>query len=384
MIKIGLYLNPMTLKHKKILVSGPSITKKEVNYVAQVTKNCWGENAYKYIAEFEKKFSEYLGVKYALATSSCTGAIHLAFLSLGIKKGDEIIVPDTTWIASVAPIIYMGAKPIFTDIEKDTWCIDPLKIEEKITKKTKAIMPVHLYGNPCAMKEIMNIAKKYKLYIVEDAAESLGSIYFGKKMGSIGDIGCFSFHGSKIITTEEGGMLVTNNKTIYERSRFLNDHGKDPKRMFWNLEVGYKYKMSDMQAALGVIQLSRLDELVSKKRKIFFWYKKRLGNIPGIKINIEKKNCRNNYWMVTIILDEKFRFDKIHLMRALEKYNISSRPFFYPLSMLPPLKAEVDNPVSYQLSKYGINLPCGLNLTEKDVRYICKCLFEILDIKKSL
>lgn len=368
--------------NKRILVSGPNITQKDIDYVAESVKYGWNENAYKYVTEFENKFKDYIGVKYALATSSCTGALHIALLALGIGSGDEVIIPDTSWIATVEPIFYVGAKPVYVDIDPETWCIDPDKIEEKITSKTKAIIPVHLYGHCSEMKKINKIAKKYHLSVIEDAAESLGGEYFGKKTGSIGDIGCFSFHGSKTLTTGEGGILLTNSQKIYNKAKFFYDHCKSSKKPFWNLGIGYKYKMSNMQAALGTSQLSHLDKMVNWKRDIFFLYQKRLKNIPGLQLNVEKPGCKNTFWMVTVILDKKFGIDKLTLISKLLEYNIDSRPFFYPLSSLPPLKTKVNNPVSYRLSKYGINLPCGQNLTEKEINYICDALLTILKIKK--
>jgi len=214
----------MIKKIKKLIpVTGPWITKNEIKYVAQAAKDGWNENHTKYVTLFENKFAEYIGRKYALATSSCTGALHLSFLSLGLKKGDEVIVPNITWVATVEPLYWMGIKPIFADIEPDTWCIDPNDIERKITKKTKAIVVVDLYGHVADMNSILKIAKKYNLKVVEDAAEAVGSEYYGKKAGSFGDVSVFSFHGSKTMVTGEGGMLLTNNKKIIEKARYYKN-----------------------------------------------------------------------------------------------------------------------------------------------------------------
>ncbi|MCS6821115.1 MAG: DegT/DnrJ/EryC1/StrS family aminotransferase, partial [Microscillaceae bacterium] len=212
---------------KKIPINKPSITKLEISYVHDAIANGWGEKCYDYIYKFENKFASYQQTKYAHATSSCTGAIHLALMAMGVKAGDEVIVPEITWIATAEPILYIGAKPIFVDVLPDTWCIDPQKIEQAITKKTRAIIVVHVYGNVCEMDEIMAIAQKHGLVVLEDAAEGLGSEYKGKKCGSIGDVGVFSFHGTKTMTTGEGGMLVTNNEVIYEKAKVLNDHGRN-------------------------------------------------------------------------------------------------------------------------------------------------------------
>ena len=241
-------------------------------------------------------------------------------------------------MATVEPLYYIGVKLVFADIEPDTWCIDPNKIEAKITKKTKAIVVVDLYGHVADMNPILKIAKKHNLRIIEDAAEAIGSEYYGKKAGSFGDISCFSFHVSKTMTTGEGGMLLTDNKNIIEKARYLNDHCKDPKKVFWNLEIGYKYKMSNFQAACGLAQLERIKELVAKKRKIFSWYRKRLLNIPGLQLNIERPYTKNSYWMVTVIFDEKYNIDREKMIVEFSnKHNIQIRPFFYPLSSLPAL-----------------------------------------------
>ena len=298
---------------KTIPITGPSITQKEIDYVARAARDGWGENHSKYINLFEKKFSQYIGRKFALATSSCTGALHLAYLALGLKKGDEVIVPNTTWIASVEPLYYLGVKPIFADIESDTWCINPKDIEKKITFKTKAILVVDLYGHIADMQQITKIAKKYNLKVIEDAAEAVGSEYHGKKAGSFGDVSCFSFHGSKTLVTGEGGMLLTDNEKIIRLARYYNDHCKDPEKLFWNIGIGYKYKMSNFQAACGLAQLKRINELVVKKRKIFSWYKKYLSRIPGVGLNVERPDTKNTYWMVTVVFDKRYKINKENL-----------------------------------------------------------------------
>ena len=287
---------------KFIPVSGPSITQKEIDYVTDAITNAWYSNANMYHDRFEKAFTEYLGVKYAVALPSCTSALHLSLLALGVKAGDEVIVPDVTWIASAAPIDYVGATPVFADIDPKTWCLSASSLENYITPKTKAIIPVDLYGGMPDMTAILEIANRYQIPIIEDAAEAIGSEFNGKKAGSFGDTGVFSFHGSKTLTTGEGGMLVTNREDIYQRVLFLRDHGRKPgDKLFYNTEVGYKYKMSSMQAALGLAQLERIEELVDRKRQIFSWYQAELDFIPGVSLNYEPPNTKNTYWMVTVI-----------------------------------------------------------------------------------
>lgn len=350
----------------KIPITKPSITLKEINYVNDAITNGWGDKCYDYILKFQDEFKTYLNVNYCLATSSCTGALHLALMSLNISKDDEIICPDITWIASVSPIKYINAIPVFVDVEKESWCINPDEIEKSITKKTKAILAVHLYGNICNMEKIMNIAKKYNLYVIEDAAEALGSLYKGKKCGTIGDIGVFSFHGTKTMTTGEGGALVTNNKLLFDTCKILNDHGRNPiiNKTFWMDKIGYKYKMSNIQAALGLAQIERIEELVLRKREIFYFYKKLLDNIDDIELNYEPIGTLNSFWMPTIIVGKSYKnFSRDSFFEELKKHNIDVRPFFYPLSSLPMFE-EVNNKISYDIYLRAFNLPSFHDITK--------------------
>src|SRR3989440_9410166 len=252
---------------ERIPVAGPSITQKEIDYVTDAVTNAWYGNANVYHERFEKAFAKYLGVRYAVALPSCTSAIHLSLLALGVGPGDEVIVPDATWIATAAPITYVDATPVFADIDEKTWCLSAASFEECITPKTKAVIPVDLYGNMPDMDVILEVAQRDRIAIIEDAAEAVGAEYKGRKAGSFGDAGAFSFHGSKTLTTGEGGMLVTDRDDVWKRVLILRDHGQTPgDTMFFNREVGYKYKMSSMQAALGLAQLERIDELVERKR----------------------------------------------------------------------------------------------------------------------
>jgi perosamine synthetase len=358
---------------KKIPINKPSITKLEISYVNDAITNGWGEKCYDYLYRFENNFAQYLKSEYALATSSCTGAIHLALMAMGVKAGDEVIVPELTWIASVEPVLYIGATPVFVDVLEDTWCIDPQKITDAITPKTKAIIVVHLYGNVCEMDEILEIANRHNLKVLEDAAEGLGSEYKGKKAGSIGHSGVFSFHGTKTMSTGEGGIFVTNDEATFDRAKVLNDHGrnlKDPDhKMFWMREYGYKYKMSNLQAAMGVAQLERIEELVSKKRQIFRWYQELLIDIP-CKMNFEQSFTKNSYWLPTIIFDKTLKFRRETFFTYMKSCNIDTRPFFYPLSSLPMFKNKSDNTVSYNLFERGINLPSYHDIDNDDISYI--------------
>ncbi len=375
------------LSMQKIPVAGPWITEKEIQYVTDAVRNAWYGNANIYHERFEKAFAEYLGVKYAMALPTCTSAIHLSLLALGVGVGDEVIVPDATWIASSAPISYVGATPVFADIDPQTWCLSEQAFENCITPATKAVIPVDLYGGMPDMDAIRAVAKKHNIAIVEDAAEALGAEYKGKKAGSFGDTGVFSFHGSKTVTAGEGGMLVTDREDLFKRIQVLRDHGRQPgDRMFFNTEVAYKYKMSSMQAALGLAQLERIDELLERKRQQFQWYKEGLAGINGITLNAEPENTRNVFWMVTIVLDPKLGLNKTQLMELLSQQGMDSRPFFHPLSSIPAYEdseqaylARQRNHVAYRIAPYAVNLPSALNLGQEEINSVCRVVRNIFN-----
>ena len=371
---------------KMIPVSGPWITKKEIEYVTDAATNAWYAQSNIYNERFEKAFADYLKVSYAIALPSCTSAIHLSLLALGVGPGDEVIVPDITWIGSSAPISYVGAAPVFADIDPRTWCLSPESFEACISPKTKAVIPVDLYGNLPNMTAIRDIAHKRGIPIIEDAAEAIGSEYEGQKAGSFGETGVFSFHGSKTLTTGEGGMLVTDREDLWKRILFLRDHGRQPgDKMFVNTEVAYKYKMSSLQAALGLAQLERIAELIERKRKIFSWYRQELNNIEGLTLNYEAPNTKNTFWMVTAIIDPDRGLRKSELLHRMAEKNIDGRPFFHPLSSLPAYErlpsaaiARQRNLNSYKLSASGFNLPSGMNMTKDKTKYVCDKLKDIL------
>jgi perosamine synthetase len=371
---------------ERIPVSGPWITQKEIDYVTDAASHAWYSNANVYHVRFEKAFADYLGVRYAIALPSCTSAIHLSLLALGVGPGDEVIVPDITWIASAAPINYVGATPCFADMDAKTWCLAAESFEACITGNTKAVIPVDLYGNMPDMDAIREVASRRGIAVIEDAAEAIGSEYRGKKAGTFGDTGVFSFHGSKTLTTGEGGMLVTDREDICQRALFLRDHGRKPgDKAFFNTEVAYKYKMSSLQAALGLAQLERIEELIARKREIFSWYQQELIDVKGVTLNYEAPATRNTYWMVTAIVDRGFGISKDRLMQLMSERGIDCRPFFHPLSSLPAYEhldqvrqARERNQVSYRISPCGINLPSGLNMTEEKVKYVCDALKDIL------
>lgn len=371
---------------ERIPVSGPWITQKEIDYVTDAVSNAWYGNANHYHIRFERAFAEYVGTRHAVALPSCTAAIHLSLLALGVGPGDEVIVPDITWIASAAPITYVGATPVFADIDPQTWCLSPESFAEHITPRTKAVIPVDLYGHVMDADAIRKVADRHGIAVIEDAAEAVGAEYKGRRAGSLGDTGVFSFHGSKTLTTGEGGMLVTDSDDLHARVLFLRDHGRAPGDVqFYNTEVAYKYKMSAMQAALGLAQTERVESLIERKRQIFAWYAERLANVRGLTLNAEAPGTRNTYWMVTVIADPGLGVTKEVLLHEMSARGIDCRPFFHPLSSLPAYahlphaaQARARNRVAYAISPYGINLPSGLNLTEETVQRVCDTLPAVL------
>ena len=352
----------------KIHYTKPSITELEVKYATDAAINGWGERCYDYIYRFEKLFKEHLGVKHAIATSSCTGAMHMGLAALGIGPGDEVILGDINWIATAAPITYLGAKPVFVDVLPDTWCIDSAKAEAAITPRTKAIIAVHLYGNLCDMDVLLAIGAKHGILVIEDAAEAIGSEWHGKRAGSMGAFGTFSFHGTKTLTTGEGGMFVTQDDALYEKVLTLSNHGRarGQTKQFWPDVVGFKYKMSNLQAAIGCAQMERIDELIAAKRRIFAYYAEHFCDLP-LKMNPEPAGTINGYWMPTIVVNKGVPFDRETLLAAFKANNIDGRVFFWPLSMLPMFEAKPENEVSYRLYDRAINLPTYHDLTEAEM-----------------
>ncbi len=363
----------------KIHYAKPSITEKEISYVSDAVSNGWGELCYQYIEHFESSFSEHLGVEYAIATSSCTGALHMGLAALGIGPGDEVILADTNWIATAAPIVHLGANPVFVDILPDTWCIDPSKAENAITPRSKAIIATHLYGNLCDMNELMDIGEKHNIPVIEDAAEAIGSKYHGNRAGSIGNFGTFSFHGTKTLTTGEGGMFVTNDPDMYESVLTLSNHGRarSQTKQFWPNTVGFKYKMSNIQAAIGCAQLERIEDLVAKKRAIFSCYFEKLGQIDGIQMNPEKEGTLNSYWKPTIKFSKESGVTREILLTTFKSENIDARVFFWPLSALSMFDSCLNNVNSYDICGRAINLPSHYDLSENDIDRVVEVIDDV-------
>ena len=356
----------------RIHYSKPSITSLEVEYATRAAETGWGERCYDCITEFEEKFKKHLGVEFAHATSSCTGALHLGYAAIGLQPDDEVIIGDINWLACAAAITYLGAKPIFVDVQPDSWCLDPKKVETAITSKTRAIVAVHVYGNLCEMNELREIADRHNLALIEDAAEAVGSIYHGKRAGSMGDFGVFSFHGTKTLTTGEGGMFVTNDQGLYEKVKTLNNHGRLPQttKQFWADMIGYKYRMANVQAAIGCAQMERVDELVARKREIFLEYQRLFSGIKGVTMNPEPLGTTNGYWMPTLVFDREMNFNREKMLTKFKENNIDGRVFFWPLSWLPMFERTDKNPVAYDITERAINLPSYHDITQEEQKRV--------------
>ncbi len=353
-----------------IPLAEPWLGDEELNNVIEAVKSGWVSSKGKFNPEFEGKFAEYCGVKHGVVTSNGTVALHLALTVLGIGEGDEVIVPTLTFIATANVVRYVRANPIFVDSHPDYWCIDPERIEEVITPRTKAIIPVHLYGHPCDMDAIMDIARRYKLYVIEDAAEAHGAEYKGKKVGSFGDINCFSFYGNKIITTGEGGMCLTDDDELAGRMRILRDHGMNQNKRYWHDVIGFNYRMTNMQAAVGVAQLHKLDEFINRKREIAKTYNSLLKDIGGIILPPEMPWAKNVYWMYSSLIEDDLGEGKATVVERMETRGIETGPLFHPIHLMPPYNEGERFPVAEELSRKGVSLPSGVKLSEEEVRLI--------------
>jgi perosamine synthetase len=367
--------------NQRVYYTKPSITELEIEYANDAVRNGWGDRCYEYIARFEDAFKKHLNVNYAIATSSCTGALHMGMAALGIGPGDEVIMADTNWIASAAPIVHLGAKPVFVDILPDSWCLDPDKVEAAITPKTKAILAVHIYGNLCEMDSLLAIGARHGIPVIEDAAEAIGSQYKGKRAGSMGAFGSFSFHGTKTLTTGEGGMFVTNNTDLYETVLTLSNHGRarGQTKQFWPDMVGFKYKISNAQAAIGCAQIKRIDELVARKREIFTTYREQLEQYPDISVNPEAVGNVNGAWMPSAVFTAASGVTREILQAAFAAKNIDARVFFHPLSSLPMFEAQRQNILAWDIPGRAINLPSFHDMTTEEIERIISVVRICLD-----
>mgnify|MGYP000032258608 CR=1 FL=1 len=380
----------MVIKSNKISSAAPSITQSEIDIVSKAIKDGWGDNMSLYIDQFIENFSDYVGVKYCLPTAHCTDAIHLAMLALDIGPGDEVIVPDLTWVASASPITYVGATPVFADVDPISWCITAKSIEDNITSKTKAVVVVDLLGNMPDWEEILELCQNKGIKIIEDAAEGLGATYKGKQAGSFGLISLFSFSPTKLITSGQGGAFCTNDYLLYKKAKLLSHHGIDKEstgKYFWSNVVGYNFTWTNIQAALALAQLHRINELIAYKEWLFQEYKKHLKSLDGVSLSTSKKNVKVVNWITVAVIDPNYALDKEKLIELFSEYNIDTRPMFYPMSSMPAFQSYINstnmsdlNPITYNLSKYAICLPAGNNLNSDDVERICNTFKTILNV----
>ena len=362
-----------------IPVNEPLFDGNEKKYLNQCIDDAWISSEGPFVKEFEKKFSSYIGLKYGVAVCNGTVALETALAASGIKKGDEIIMPTFTIISCATAAVRLGAKPVLVDSEPETWNMDVGQIEPKITKRTKTIMPVHIYGHPVDMHPLMALANKHKLAVIEDAAEVHGALYKGEKAGSLGDAGCFSFYANKIITTGEGGMVVTDNQEIADRARAYRDLCHRPERRFYHTELGYNFRMTNLQAAVGVAQLEQIDRFVEIRRNNAKKYTERLQNIKAIKTPIEKEWAKNVYWMYGIELAEDLGIDTKQMAQQLAEKGIATRPFFLGMHEQPVfhkmgLFKDERYPVAERIARQGLYLPSGHTLTDEQINYICDAI----------
>lgn len=363
----------MAVHNQFIPVNEPLLTGNEEKYLVECIRTGWISSEGPFVKQFEEKFAVKMGRKYGITVSNGSVALDTAIIAMGIKAGDEVIMPTFTIICCASAITRVGATPVLVDADPITWNMDVSQIEAKITPKTTAIMVVHIYGIPVDMDKVMELAKKYNLKIIEDAAEEHGQHYNGKPIGSFGDISCFSFYSNKHITTGEGGMIATDDLQLAEKCRSLRNLCFKPERRFVHDELGYNYRMTNIQAALGVAQLERMDEFVKKKRRIGEIYNKLLADVKGIQLNLPKTSYAENiYWVYAIVLKDEIPFDAAEAIKRLEKVGVGARPFFWCMHEQPVFRRmglfkNEKYPVGENIARRGFYIPCGLGITEKQI-----------------
>ena len=370
-------------ENRFIPVSAPVLGGNEVRYVMDCLETTWISSTGKYIDQFEEAFAGFCGVKHAISCSNGTTSLHLALLALGLKPGDEVIVPTLTFVASANAVVYCGGRPIFVDVDPDTWNLDPAQIEAQVTRKTRGIIAVHFAGHPADLDAIRDIARRHKLFLLEDAAQAHGAEVNGRRVGSIGDIASFSLFGNKIISTGEGGMITTNDDAMASRIRLLKNQGMDPLRRYWHPVVGYNYRMTNVQAAIGLAQLERVDWQLQRRQEVVSWYREELAGVPGLEWQQEKRWARHVWWMFTAVLGDDFVISRDEVIARLREHGIEARPVVYPMHQLPPYQKAAGKrrrfPIADRLSSRGVNLPTWAGVTRDDVALICRSMLAILE-----
>jgi perosamine synthetase len=350
---------------------------KELEYVSDCVRSGWVSSLGEYVKRFESGFASYCGARHGIAAHNGTVALHLALAGLNIGPGDEVIVPSLTFVATANAVSYTGATPVFVDSAPYTWTIDPDAVDRAVTPRTRAIIAVHLYGHPADMDALQAVADDHGLLVIEDAAEAHGALYKKRRVGSLADAAVFSFYGNKIITTGEGGMILTDDDVLAERCYFLENQAKAPDNPYWHPEIGFNYRMTNIQAALGVAQMERIDEFVRLRQQNAAHYNRRLADLPGVTCPPCADWAENVYWMYTILVGEEFGVTRDELMIRLRERDIDTRSVFYPLHTLPMYENGLRCPVAETLGQQGINLPSGSSLTPDQVDTVCDAVFEI-------
>jgi perosamine synthetase len=362
-------------------VAAPALVGNEKTYVMDCLESTWISSNGSYINRFEEAFAAFCGTKHAIAVCNGTVALHVALLGMDIGPGDEVIVPTLTFVATANAVAYCGAKPVFVDCEPDTWNMDVGRIEERITPQTRGIIVVHLFGHPVDMDAVWEIANRHNLFVVEDAAEAHGAEYKGRRAGQLGQVATFSFYGNKIITTGEGGMIVTDDDALASKMRQIKGQGQDPKRRYWFPMLGYNYRMTNIQAAIGLGQLERIDWHLARRREVAGWYLEDLGHRSELRLQAEQPWARNAYWINSVVISEHARLSRDQIMVAMEQRRIETRPFFYPMHTLPmyrDLAAGQQLPVAESCAARGMNLPSSADLTREDVSRVSRTLLELV------
>jgi perosamine synthetase len=360
-----------------IPIAEPSLEGRELEYVTNCIRSGWVSSLGEYVKRFEHEFATYCGVRYGVATHNGTVALHLALAALGIGPGDEVILPTLTFVATANAVVYAGATPVFVDSEPHTWNIDPEAVARAITARTRAIIAVHLYGHPADMDSLRALANQHGLTLIEDAAEAHGARYRGRRVGSLSDVAIFSFFGNKIITTGEGGMVLTDDSELADRCFFLENQARQKENPYWHPEIGYNYRMTNLQAALGVAQLERIEELIAIRVRNAAYYGRRLQDIQGLSPPPCAQWAENVYWMYTVLVEEEYGLDRDTLMARLHQRGIDTRPAFYPIHILPMYHQGQRFPVAEEIGRKGLNLPSGATLTLEQVDQVCDALAEM-------
>lgn len=361
---------------KQIRVAEPVLDGNEANYVLDCIHETWISSRGKYIEQFERMLADYCGVQEAVVTNNGTTALHLALVACGVSEADEVILPTLSYIATGNAVRYCNAKTVFVDSEPDYLNIDVTRIERAITPRTKAIMTVPLYGHPVDMDPIADIAERHGLMVIEDSAEALGAKYRGRAVGSLAKCSTFSFFGNKLITTGEGGAIVTDDAELANRMRFLRGQGVDPHKRYWHPEIGFNYRMTNVAAAIGVAQMERIDDHLGRRRQVADWYFDRLQKHEDLlQLPHAAAWAEHSYWMFTVLLQRDVAVDRDQWMNDLQSQGIETRPVFYPIHWMPPYqRCSGYFPVADDCSSRGINLPTHGRLTEADVSYVCEQL----------